>query len=76
MNIVRPLCFGTSASVRTRIRPYAANCALVVHTFWPEIRKPPSSFLARLWMPARSEPAAGSEKSWHQTSSPCSIGPR
>ena len=26
--------------------------------------------------PARSEPAAGSEKSWHQTSSAVSIGPR
>src|SRR4051812_43590090 len=27
-------------------------------------------------MPARSEPAAGSEKSWHQTSSAVSMGPR
>src|SRR5688500_15724720 len=27
-------------------------------------------------MPARSEPAAGSENSWHQTSSPAIIGPR
>ena len=29
---------------------------------------------ARVRMPATSEPAAGSEKSWHQTSSPCSAG--
>ena len=76
-NMVRPLCLGTSASVRTIIRPKDANCALVVHTFWPDTRQVPSSWsLARDWMPARSEPAAGSEKSWHQTSSPCSIGPR
>ena len=29
-----------------------------------------------VWCQLFSEPAAGSEKSWHQTSSPCSIGPR
>ncbi len=71
-----PLCLGTSTLVRARIRPYAANCAFVVHTFWPVIRKPPSSRTARAWIPARSEPAAGSENSWHHTSSPVSIGPR
>ena len=37
---------------------------------------PSSACLARVWMAARSEPAAGSEKSWHQTSSALSIGPR
>ena len=77
MNIVRPLCLGTSVSVRASSRPNAACCALVVHTFWPESRQPPSSSRrARDWMPARSEPAAGSENSWHQTSSAASIGPR
>ena len=29
-----------------------------------------------VWCQLFSEPAAGSENSWHQTSSPCSIGPR
>ena len=77
MNIVRPLCLGTSASVRASSRPYAACWAFVVHTFWPDRRQLPSSWRrARVWIPARSEPAAGSENSWHHTSSAASIGPR
>ena len=76
-NIVRPLCLGRSGLVRASRRPKAACCALVVHTFWPESRQEPSSWcLARVCTPARSEPAAGSENSWHQTSSAVSIGPR
>ena len=76
-NIVRPLCLGTSGLVRASSRPNVACWAFVVHTFWPESRQEPSSCcLARVCTPARSEPAAGSEKSWHQTSSAVSIGPR
>ena len=76
-NIVRPLCLGTSAFVRASSRPNDACWAFVVQTFWPESRQEPSGCcLARVWMPARSEPAAGSENSWHQTSSAVSIGPR
>ena len=76
-NIVRPLCFGTSGSVRASSIPNAAKCAFVVHTFCPDSRQLPSSCsVARDWIAARSEPAAGSEKSWHHTSSACSIGPR
>ena len=77
MNIVRPLCLGTSVSVRASVSPYDANWALVVHTFWPlSVQVPSSPCLARLWTAARSEPAAGSENIWHQTSSPWSSGPR
>ena len=73
--MVRPLCLCCSGSVRASSRPKAANCALVVHTFWPlSTHVPSSSWRARVCTAARSEPAAGSEKSWHQTSSPCSIG--
>ena len=77
MNIVRPLCLGTSASVRASSSPNDANWALVVHTFCPFSVQVPSSFWrARVCTAARSEPAAGSENIWHQTSSPWSIGPR
>ena len=76
-NIVSPRCLGTSGSVRASSSPNEACWALVVQTFWPETVQEPSSWrLARAWMPARSEPAAGSENSWHQTSSPASIDPR
>ena len=51
-NIVRPLCLGTSGSVRASSRPNAACCAFVVHTFWPESRQEPSSCcFARVWTP-------------------------
>ncbi len=76
-NIVRPRCLGTPASVRASSSPKEACWALVVHTFWPDTLQLRSSLrLARVWTPARSEPAAGSENSWHQTSSAASIGPR
>ena len=42
MNIVRPLCFGTSGSVRASSIPNDAKCAFVVHTFWPVSRHVPS----------------------------------
>ena len=45
-----------------------------VQTFWPLTRQPPSTFSARVRRPARSEPAPGSLKSWHQTRSPRRLG--
>ena len=49
--------------------------ARLVQIFWPVTRQPPSP-----WWPvrseARSEPASGSENSWHQISSPVRIGSR
>ena len=46
-NIVRPLCLGTSGSVRASSIPNAAKCAFVVHTFWPDSRHVPSSCARR-----------------------------
>ena len=44
------------------------------HTFWPLTIHSSPSRTARVASPARSEPAPGSEKSWHQISSPVNIG--
>src|SRR3546814_18288110 len=46
-------------------------CAQLVHTFCPLIFQPLPSVSARVRRPARSVPPEGSEKSWHQISSPC-----
>ena len=63
-----PRCFGASGSVRTSAIPHRAYCAYDVHTFWPESVQPPSTGVARVASDARSEPAPGSLKSWHQIS--------
>ena len=42
---------------------------MLVHTFWPLTTKWSPSRTARVWRFARSEPALGSEKPWHQSSS-------
>ena len=65
-----PLCFGALGSVRASNAPQVAYCARVVHIFWPVIRQPPSTLTAFVDKPARSEPAPGSENSWHQFISP------
>ena len=54
--------------------PRSARCASVFHTFWPLTIHSSPSRTARVASPARSEPAPGSEKSWHQISSPVNIG--
>jgi len=41
----------------------------MVHTFWPLIFQPPSTRVALVLIDAASEPASGSENSWHQISS-------
>ena len=69
-----PWCCGTSGSVRARQIPQSARSATEVHTFWPVSFQPPSTRSARVRSEARSEPEPGSEKSWHQTSSPRSDG--
>ncbi len=53
-----------------------ASWANVVHTFWPVIRQPPSSFTAFVFSEARSDPDSGSENPWHQISSAERIGSR
>ena len=69
-----PLCFGAAGSVRASNAPQSARCAEEVHTFWPLIRHPPSTRVALVLSDARSDPAPGSEKSWHQPISPRSVG--
>jgi len=70
-----PLCLGAAGSVRARQIAQSASAAWDVQTFWPSSRHPPSAFSARVRRDARSEPAPGSEKSWHQTRSPRRVGP-
>ena len=74
-NMVRPLCLGTFGSVRVMMMPKSEKWAPEVHTFWPLMTHSSPSFSALVRMPATSEPAAGSEKSWHQISSPRRAGP-
>ena len=70
-----PSCFGASGSVRASRMPQSACCAIDVQTFWPFTSQPPSTRVARVVdRLARSEPAPGSLKSWHQVISPCSVG--
>ena len=73
---VNPLCFSASESVRATSMHHLECCAPLVHTFWPVTTHCPSLFTARVFSAARSEPASGSEKPWHQISSPDRIGAR
>ena len=69
-----PSCLGRSGSVRASRMPQLASFAIDVHTFWPLTIQPPSTRCARAESPARSDPAPGSLKSWHQIISPRSVG--
>ena len=71
-----PRCLGTSGSVRASNSPNAAMCPRLVHTFWPFTIQVSPSRTARVDRPATSEPAPGSENSWHHTSSWRAIGRR
>ncbi len=71
-----PLCFGAVGSVRASSAPHWENCAAVVQIFCPVIRQPPSTRVALVLRPARSDPAPGSENSWHQIISPRNVGGR
>src|SRR5437763_1723745 len=66
---VMPARFGTSGSVRASATPKSAMWAHVVQTFWPVRSHRSPSRSARVASDARSEPAPGSEKSWHHFSS-------
>ena len=73
------MCLGASGSVRASSRPQRALCARLVHTFWPltiQSPLPDPSGTAEVARPARSEPAPGSENSWHQMSSVVASGRR
>ena len=69
------MCLGALASVRARQIAQSAWRASDVHTFWPVISQPPSARSALVRSEARSDPASGSLKSWHQVISPRSVGP-
>ena len=73
---MRPLCLGTPGSVRATSMHHFECCAPLVHTFWPVTTQSSPSCTARVFSAARSEPASGSEKPWHQISSPDRIGAR
>ena len=57
---LRPLCFGASGSVRTKVKMMSASWAPDVHTFWPLTTNSSPSSTARVRSPARSLPAFGS----------------
>jgi hypothetical protein len=48
---------------------HSAMCANDDHTFWPFTTKTSPRRSMRVRTAARSDPAPGSEKPWHQTSS-------
>ncbi len=54
---------GQARSVRASSRPKSANCAIVVHTFWPPITHPSPPRRALVTIPARSGSRRGLEKS-------------
>ena len=65
---------GASGAVRATSMHHLALWANVVQTFWPVTTHPPLDLTALVLSEARSEPASGSEKPWHQISSPVRIG--
>ncbi len=67
---VIPLCLGASGSVRTSSSQKSATWARVLQIFWPVTTYSSPSRTARVRSDARSDPASGSEKPWHQTLSP------
>ena len=71
---MRPLCLGASVSVRATSMHHFECWAPLVQTFWPVTTQSSPSLTARVFSAARSEPASGSEKPWHQISSAVTIG--
>ena len=63
---------------RSRCGPAASRSrpasAMLLQTFWPLMTQRSPSRSARVVSPARSEPAPGSLKSWHQLTAPPRIG--
>ena len=76
MKYEMPVYLLVSGSVRAMRMPNFATCASDVQIFWPLTTNTSPSRTARVERLARSDPASGSEKSWHHNSSPRSIGGR
>ena len=62
--------------VRASRKHHWAIVAYEVQIFWPVMRQPSPSRRAAVCSDARSEPASGSLKPWHQMTSPRAIGGR
>ena len=76
MSIIdRPLWRSEPGSVRTIVKILSPCMAFVVQIFWPLTTKSSPSRTPRVATAARSDPAPGSEKPWHQITSLRSIGP-
>ncbi len=67
---VIPRWADSGAPVRTSSTQRWANWARLVHTFWPFTTQPSSVRTARQVSAPRLLPVLGSEKPWHQVSSP------
>ena len=67
---VMPRCADSGVPVRVSSTQRSAYWARLVHTFWPVTRQPSSARVARHGREARLLPVPGSEKPWHQVSSP------
>ena len=67
---VIPRWADSGVPVRTSRTQRWAYWARLVQTFWPVTRQPSSTRTARHEREARLLPASGSEKPWHQVSSP------
>ena len=69
---VMPRWADSGLPVRVRRTQREANWARLVQTFWPLTRQPSSVRVARHMSEPRLLPVPGSEKPWHQVSSPLS----
>ncbi len=67
---VMPLWADSGDPVRVRSTQRCAYWARLVHTFWPSILQPSAVRVARQESEPRLLPVPGSEKPWHQISSP------
>ena len=76
MKYVMPLCLAASGSVRAMRIPNWAMWPIDVQIFWPLTTHSSPSSTALVRRAARSLPASGSLKSWHQISSAASSGNR
>ena len=63
-----------AGSVRTSSAHQSVSVAQLVQIFCPVITSASPSMTPLVRSEARSEPASGSEKPWHQSSSPASSG--
>src|SRR5262249_35882296 len=66
----RPFCFGTSGSVRASRKHQSATSEELVQILWPWITYSSPSRVTVVRNEARSDPASGSLKPWHQRSRP------